>query len=94
MDKADKPMSSDHVARGNLKKRGQKGQQYPTKPKFTGKCEGMQGHVFDCVGSKAEQANRFTKTFEILVGHVGRTHNDRIKKAIEDLTPPNIQSPY
>lgn len=56
-----------------------------------GECEGMQGHVFDYVGAKAEQANCFTKTFEILVGHISRTHNDRIKKAIENLSPPDMQ---
>ena len=54
-----------------------------SQPRFLGRCEGMNGHIFD-IGPT--QANRYIKTEKGLVGYVGRTYSNLTNKSIETLT--------
>ena len=54
-----------------------------SQPRFLGSFEGINGHIFD-IG--LTQANRYIKTKKDMVGYVGRTYSNLIKKLIEALT--------
>ena len=62
-------------------------------PKFTGNCEELNGHVFDCVGFN--QSGQFITTQEQLSIFVGSTykHGGIMATAVDKLTDPVIPMP-
>ena len=80
---------------GEAKKKGynlNKGQRVASK-KFEGKCEELNGAIFDCSGTK--QADMFVKTTKELSAYCGRTfkYGGDIRLSIETLETPTFYLP-
>jgi len=66
---------------------------YIKQPRFEGACAEMKGYVFDCLPSKTKQADKYTKTIEMLKTYAGRNYSSNVTKAITNLTRPTLTEP-
>ena len=65
----------------------------PRQPKFEGKCDGLRGHIYDCLDTR--QSDQFTKTTKEIAEYVGRTYKDGgdVRIAVENLERPVFAEP-
>ena len=75
-------------------RRGNKPAAVPKEAPFTGRCDGMKGHVYDCLDSR-RAADQFTSTTKELANYVGREYvnGDDVRCAIEGMKPFIIVAP-
>ena len=66
----------------------------PRVPRFTGRCEGLIGHVFDVIESKQKQAEQYNRTVREVATYVNKEykHGDDIRYVITELAEPNLDS--
>jgi hypothetical protein len=62
-------------------------------PKFVGRCEDLNRHIFDC--SSVQGANVFTKSKQELAEYAGQSckHSAEVRIAVENLEPATIPHP-
>ena len=82
------PAKSNSGSRNRFRnRRGNKGAgAIPKESLFTGRCDGLKNHVYDCLDSR-RAADQFTTTTKELANYVGRdyTHGDDVRRAIEGM---------
>ena len=60
------PTTQSRKARNTFKK-------FPTKPsRFKGRCNALENHVYDRIGTKQQQAENYAKTTEEIANYVGK----------------------
>jgi len=63
--------------------------------KFQGACEGLKGHVYDCLTGGARMADLYTRTMQAIAIYMGSTCKSGmdVHHAIENLKRPTIALP-